>query len=36
VEDAEYLKKVAEEFLEGKGQVFITKARNNGVRIETY
>jgi beta-ribofuranosylaminobenzene 5'-phosphate synthase len=33
-EDAEYLKKVAEEFLEGKGQVFITKARNNGARIE--
>jgi beta-ribofuranosylaminobenzene 5'-phosphate synthase len=33
-EDAEYLKKVAEEFLEGKGEVFVTKARNEGARIE--
>jgi predicted sugar kinase len=33
-EDTEYLKKVAEEFLEGKGQVFMTKTRNHGARIE--
>lgn len=29
-----YLKKIAEDFLGGKGEVFITKARNNGARIE--
>lgn len=33
-EDAENLKNTAEEFLGGKGQVFITKARNTGARIE--
>ncbi|MDD5473991.1 MAG: beta-ribofuranosylaminobenzene 5'-phosphate synthase, partial [Candidatus Methanoperedens sp.] len=33
-EDAENLKKIAGEFLDGKGQVFITKARNKGARIE--
>jgi len=33
-EDAENLKNIAEEFLNGKGQVFITKARNEGARIE--
>lgn len=32
--DADHLKKIAEDFLAGKGRVFITKARNNGVRIE--
>jgi beta-ribofuranosylaminobenzene 5'-phosphate synthase len=32
--DADYLKKIAEDFLGGKGQVIITKARNNGARIE--
>jgi len=32
-EDADDLKKIAEDFL-GKGQVFITKARNTGARIE--
>jgi len=31
--DAENLKKIAEEFLEGKGQVFITKPRNEGAEI---
>jgi beta-ribofuranosylaminobenzene 5'-phosphate synthase len=34
-EDAYYLKKTAEDFLGGKGQVFTTKARNNGARIQT-
>jgi len=33
-EDAESLKKIAGEFLGEKGQVFITKARNEGARIE--
>ncbi len=33
-EDAENLKKIAGEFLAEKGQVFITKARNEGARIE--
>jgi beta-ribofuranosylaminobenzene 5'-phosphate synthase len=33
-EDADDLKKIAEEFLGGKGKVFITKARNEGVIIE--
>jgi len=33
-EDAENLKNTAEDFLGGKEQVFITKARNNGARIE--
>lgn len=33
-EDADNLKKAAEEFLRGKGQVFITRARNEGARIE--
>jgi beta-ribofuranosylaminobenzene 5'-phosphate synthase len=33
-EDAENLKNTAEDFLGGKGQVFITKARNTGARIE--
>jgi len=32
-EDAEDLKKIAEDFLGGKGEVFITKARNEGARI---
>ncbi len=32
-EDAEELKKIAEEFLGKKGQVFITEARNEGARI---
>ncbi len=30
------LKKIAEEFLAGKGQVFITKARNEGARVEIF
>jgi len=33
-EDAQNLKNTAEAFLGGKGQVFITKARNTGARIE--
>lgn len=33
-EDAEALKKIAEEFLGEKRKVFITKARNEGARIE--
>ncbi len=33
-EDVENLKNTAEDFLGGKGQVFITKARNTGARIE--
>lgn len=33
-EDAENLKKIAQEFLGEKGQVFITKVRNEGARIE--
>jgi predicted sugar kinase len=33
-EDAENLKKIAEEFLGNKGKVFITGARNEGARIE--
>jgi beta-ribofuranosylaminobenzene 5'-phosphate synthase len=33
-EDVDDLKKIAEDFLGGKGQVFITKARNEGARIE--
>lgn len=33
-EDAGNLKKIAEEFLGEKGMVFITKARNEGARIE--
>jgi beta-ribofuranosylaminobenzene 5'-phosphate synthase len=33
-EDADDLKKIAEDFLGGKGQVFITKGRNEGARIE--
>jgi beta-ribofuranosylaminobenzene 5'-phosphate synthase len=33
-EDAEDLKRIAEEFLGDKGKVFITKARNEGARIE--
>jgi beta-ribofuranosylaminobenzene 5'-phosphate synthase len=33
-EDAEELKKIAEDFLGGKGEVFITKARNTGARME--
>lgn len=33
-EDAGNLKKIAEEFLGDKGKVFITKARNDGARIE--
>jgi beta-ribofuranosylaminobenzene 5'-phosphate synthase len=33
-ENAENLKNTAEDFLGGKGQVFITKARNKGARIE--
>ncbi len=33
-EDAENLEKTAGEFLGGKGQVFVTKARNRGARIE--
>lgn len=35
-EDAETLKKIAEEFLGEKGMVFITEARNEGARIENY
>lgn len=34
-EDAEALKKTAEEFLGAKGMVFITEARNEGARIES-
>jgi beta-ribofuranosylaminobenzene 5'-phosphate synthase len=34
-EDINYLKKIAEDFLGGMGQVFITKARNEGARIES-
>ncbi len=33
-EDAENLRKIAQEFLSEKGRVFITKARNEGARIE--
>jgi beta-ribofuranosylaminobenzene 5'-phosphate synthase len=33
-EDAEALKKIAQEFLGEKGRVFITRARNEGARIE--
>jgi len=33
-ENARDLKKTAEDFLGGKGEVFIAKARNNGARIE--
>jgi len=35
-EDAENLKKTAEDFLGGRGQVFITKSRNTGARIEKF
>jgi beta-ribofuranosylaminobenzene 5'-phosphate synthase len=35
-EDADDLKKIAEDFLGGKGQVFITKSRNTGARIEKF
>lgn len=33
-EDAGNLEKIAEEFIEGRGQSYITKARNEGARIE--
>jgi beta-ribofuranosylaminobenzene 5'-phosphate synthase len=33
-EDADYLKKIAKDFLGGNGEVFITKARNEGARID--
>jgi beta-ribofuranosylaminobenzene 5'-phosphate synthase len=33
-EDVENLKKIAGEFLEDKGMVFITKARNEGAKVE--
>jgi len=35
-EDANNLKNIAEEFLKGKGQVFISKARNEGAMIEKF
>jgi beta-ribofuranosylaminobenzene 5'-phosphate synthase len=35
-EDADDLKKTAEDFLGVRGQVFITKSRNTGARIEKF
>ncbi|KCZ70339.1 putative sugar kinase [Candidatus Methanoperedens nitroreducens] len=34
-EDADNLRRIAGEFIDGKGEVFITKARNEGARIES-